>query len=56
VLNGELSITESEETSRRRRSEFRASAVEGIRLWNEGLVCDFTCALVTVMFEVKMRL
>jgi hypothetical protein len=29
-----------------RRSEFTESAVEGIRLCQEHLVCDFTCAVV----------
>jgi hypothetical protein len=30
----------------RRRSEFRESAVEGMRLCQEDLVCHFTCAVV----------
>jgi hypothetical protein len=38
------------------RSEFIESAAEGIRLCQEDLVCDFTCAVVTVIFEIAMRL
>jgi hypothetical protein len=35
-----------------RKSEFRESAVEGIRLCQEDLACDCTCAVVTVLKAV----
>jgi hypothetical protein len=49
VSNSELSRIESEKEGR--RSEFKESVVEGVRLCQEAC----TCAVVTVIFEVTAR-
>jgi hypothetical protein len=47
---------ERERERESRRSEFRESAVEGIRLCQEDLVCELKTVRVIVIFEVTVRL
>jgi hypothetical protein len=50
----EFSQKRERESQSRRRSEFGESAVEGISLCQEDLVCE--CAVVAAIFKVTVRL